>query len=146
MPPTDVEDASEVATLNALPGSADLLRRAEQLPSYTIPRRRAVHDVHRLMRLARLLEDAGLRDGARDLAQGSLIDLLRSEVKDRETDEAFQQALSEEGRIAVDVVTEYHKQRHDENTVYVAASAENVRDLTDAIGRRTARGPSSRLR
>lgn len=140
MPPTEVEDASEVATLSALPASADLFKRVEQLPSYTIPRRRSVHDVHRLMRLARLLEDAGLRDGARDLAQGSLIDVLRSEVKDRETDEAFQQALSEEGRIAVDVVTEYHKQRRDENTVYVTASVENVRDLTDAIGRRMREG------
>jgi hypothetical protein len=66
--------------------------------------------------------------------------VLRSEVKDRETDEAFQQALSEEGRIAVDVVTEYHKQRRDENTVYVTASVENVRDLTDAIGRRMREG------
>jgi type III restriction enzyme len=140
MPPTDVEDASEVATLNPLPTSAKLLKRVEQLPSYTIPRRRSVHDVHRLMRLARVLEDASLKDGARDLAQVALINVLRQEVSDRQTDEAFQQALSEEGRIAVDVVTEYHKQARDENTVYLAASSENVRDLTEAVGRRMREG------
>lgn len=140
MPPTDVEDASEVATLTALSASAAFLKRVEQLPSYSIPRRRSVHDVHRLMRLARVLEDAGQRDGARDVAQRSLVDVLRSELKERETDEAFQQALSEGGTISVDVVTEYHKQQRDERTMYVPASVENVRDLTDAIGRRMREG------
>ena len=140
MPPTDAEDASTIAVLIAAPSAATLLPRVNQLPSYTIPRRRSVHEGHRLMRLARALEDGGLKENARSVARDALVGAMRDELHERESEETFQAAMAERGTIAVNVLTHSGRERTGEDTIHIEASSENVRDLIDSIGRRMREG------
>jgi type III restriction enzyme len=139
VPPTELEDARELAQLEAWPAATELIARVNQLPSYTIPRRRSVHDAHRLMRLARVLEDAGIRANARDRAREALLSVLRQETQSRESDPGFRDSLHAGGTLKLSVLT-YAADKSEESTVQVAASDENLRDLIDAIGRRTREG------
>ena len=139
VPPTELEDAREMAQLNAVSELSGLIERVNHLPNYTIPRRRSVHDAHRLMRLARVLEDAGLRDNAREIARDSLLAVLREERLARGSDQSFRQLLDAGGTIRLSVLT-YAADNAVEGTIQVEASDENVRDLSDAIGRRTREG------
>lgn len=139
MPPTELENARELTTLTAAPKAAPIIARVNQLPSYTIPRRRSVHDTHRLMRLARVLEDAGIRNDAREIARRTLLEVLRQELHSRDKDPVFQTSLTSGGTIAVSVLT-YTADKSDEGRIQIAASDENVRDQIDAIGRRMREG------
>lgn len=139
MSPTELEDARELATLTADSEFDPLFPRVNQLPSYTIPRRQSVHEAHRIMCLARVMEDADISENARDLLRQKLIAVLLDELHRREKVPEFQQSLSEGGTISVRVLT-YAAEKAAENTISIAASDENVRHQIDAIGRRLREG------
>ena len=137
-PLTQLEDASDCVELFC-DQHESLLELVSTLPSYTIPTRTSVHNVHRFMRLARVLEDAQIRSDARDTARNELVRVLLHELEIRRRSSAFRRFVKEGTTLKVRVLS-YASASTQEDIAEIPASDENLRDHVDAIGRRVREG------
>ncbi len=142
MPPVMIEKGENLVTLSRAPDSDALFAALAALPSYTIPRARKTNQVHRLMRLSRLLAHDEIDGNAIDKAKAHLLEVLRTEYKGVSRSRQFRSIIEEKGKIEVRqvnwrVATDIADAG--ENIVLDIA-AENIEDLFDGVGRKLGEG------
>jgi type III restriction enzyme len=146
LPPMDVEEGNDLVEVSLDEGLRDCYDALAQIPNYAIPRVRQVSQVHRLMRLTRLLDRADIDDSADDLARETLTTALVRTRKRLLKDDAFKQAVA--GLGSVDLMERRHEvlgeESKDEDTPIPAGSEpltdDDIQHLFEEGGRRLREG------
>ncbi len=139
--PADVQKGAERIELSLNPDLDACVAALASLPSYAIPRRNRVSEVHRMMRLARQLSNTAILSSAPDQARSLVIEHLIRRVDQLHRDAEFKELMEEKSQLDVggrslnlgdDSTTTESKQ--------LAVSTENIKDLFESSGRTLGEG------
>lgn len=131
LPPTDVERGEDTVTLQRRPESDDLFSVLEELPSYSVPRQQSPSQIHRLLRLSRLLAFDGISSNAPDQARTQLLNHLITLRDEHLVGERNDEGLEEEMKITIRSVNwELRGEQVDEaGETEVAVSSEDLQQM-----------------
>jgi type III restriction enzyme len=142
MPPVSIEKGEDLLTLARSPNIEDVFLALSALPSYTIPRSRKTSQVHRLMRLSRLLTHDQIDENAIEKAKARLLEILREEYGNVARSRQFRATVEEKAKMEMRQVNwrvGTDDAQEGENIVLNIA-AENIDDLFDGVGRKLGEG------
>jgi len=140
VPPTAVEEGNALVSLRRAKEADPLLEHIAGLPSYTVPRRRFASDVNRLMRLAHVLASNDIRADAIDEARDALVGVLLRKLEAFKKTTEFKKVKEERATISVNVLVHGADGAQRTETTNVSASAENLVDLFEIVGRQLREG------
>jgi len=142
VPPIDVETSAEAVTLHRAEGTEAIFEALTKLPSYTVPTKRRVKQVRRMMRLARALVRDGIDTSAIDTAREQVCALLTKKLEDKRKDQGFLDQVSGKAMVSYGArVYDLTKQEYVETTsAEVATSPENIDHLFAEAGRKIGEG------
>ena len=142
MPPVDVQLGEEVVELHQAPDSEAAFAALAAVPTYVVPRKRKSSQIKRLMKLARLLTNNDINDGAGAEAKQVLVDALNDEYARVKDTARFKQIVDERAKIDIDTVnwevgTDLSRAG---DSTKIDIAAENIEDLFEATGRKLHEG------
>ena len=142
VPPTEVETSTEAVTLHRADGTEAIFEALAKLPSYTVPTKRKVKQVRRMMRLARALVRDGIDGSAINTAKDKVYALLQGKLEEKRNDQGFLDQVGGKAMVSYGaLVYDLTKQEYvDTISAEVATSSENINHLFDAAGRRIGEG------
>lgn len=142
MPPVGVERGENLQELSRSLGSDAAFDALTKLPSYSIPRRRRTSEVHRLMRLSRLLSNDGLDPDAPDRATAILLDALAEAYRQLQQRQDVDTDVTEMGKLDIRSVAVRLGIGIDSSdaTQALPMSPENIDDDFEAAGRQLGEG------
>ena len=142
VPPTVVETSAEAVTLRRATGTEAVFGALAKLPGYTVPTRRKVKQVRRMMRLARALVYDGIDESAIDEAKAEVCGLLHVMLEDKREDQGFNDQVRGKALISYDSrVYDLTRQEYVTTTSReIAMSPENINDLFEEAGRKIGEG------
>ena len=142
VPPTQVEISAEAVTLRRADGSEPIFETLSKLPGYTVPTRRKVKQVRRLMRLARALVSDGIDKSAIATAKSEVCALIQTKLDARRGDQGFLDQVRGKSLVSFGArVFDLTRQEFvDTTSREVAIAPENLSDLFDEAGRRIGEG------
>lgn len=142
VPPTEVREGKAVVQLKRANGSEALFKVLEGLPTYTIPRTRAIKPVVRLAKLASLLAEAAITEDPVKTYRSKLTNLVLKEHRQLEENAEFKQRVDEAAVLDIRKrrVTYFEKPGEKNDATSPASSRarvadENVEDLYAEAGR-----------
>lgn len=142
VPPIEVESPSESVTLHRDDGTRAIFEALAKMPSYTVPTRRKVKQVRRLMRLARALVRDGIDLNALDNAKDAVCDLLTKQVDEKKKAPDFKAQVAGKAKVTYSarVYDVVHQEYGESTKGEVATSPENIDHLFAEAGRRITEG------
>ena len=142
VPPTQVQTSAEAVTLSRADGSEPIFEALSKLPSYTVPTRRKVKQIRRIMRLARALVHDGIDESAIATAKSRVFALLQTKLDVRRADQAFLNQVRGKALVSFGArVFDMTRQEFvDTTSREVAIAPENLNDLFNEAGRRIGEG------
>ena len=142
VPPTEVETSAEAVTLHRADGTEAIFEALAKLPSYTVPTKRKVRQVRRMMRLARALVQDGIDGSAIDAARDQVCALLQEALEERRKDQGFLDQVAGKAMVSYGArVYDLTKQEYVETiAAEVATSPENIDHLFAEAGRKIGEG------
>ena len=138
----DVERSEDIIELHRARGSEAAFEALTAMPSYVVPRKRKASQVRRVMKLARLLTNDDIDDGALSAAKQELLKVLTTEYHQKKGTKRFKDIVEERKHIEIeavnwDVGTDASRQGE---SVKVDIASENIDDLFEATGRKLNEG------
>ena len=142
VPPTVVETSAEAVTLRRATGTEAVFGALAKLPGYTVPTRRKVKQVRRMMRLARALVYDGIDESAIDEAKAEVCALLHAMLEDKREDQGFKDQVDGKALISYGArIYDLTRKEYVNTTSHeVATSPENINDLFNEAGRKIGEG------
>ena len=142
VPPAEVEISKEAVTLRRASGTEAVFEALAKLPGYTVPTRRKIKHVRRMMRLARALVYDGIDESAIDEAKAEVCALLHAMLEDKREDQGFNDQVDGKALISYGArVYDLTRKEYVNTTSHkVAMSPENITDLFKEAGRKIGEG------
>ena len=142
VPPVQVSTASESVTLMRADGTEAIFDALAKMPSYTVPTRRKVKQVRRLMKMSRALANDGIDSDALTNAKDSICDLLADRLNQLKSKQEFQDKVSGKATVIYGArVYDVVQQKYVESSQgEMATSPENIEHLFAESGRRITEG------
>lgn len=142
VPPTEVETSAEAVTLHRADGTEAIFEALAKLPSYTVPTKRKVKQVRRVMRLARALVQDGIDGSAIDTAKDDVCALLQEALEEKRKVQGFLDQVAGKALVSYGArVYDLTKQEYVETiAAEVATSPENIDHLFVEAGRKIGEG------
>lgn len=141
LPPVTVRQGSEVVVLDRRAGTEEAFTGLAHIPSYIIPKSRKTSQVHRVMKLARLLANDGLNEEGPEEATRELVDVLQAEYERLKETDSFKALVQSREKVQVEAISiQLGGRIEEEDGFEINVSAENIDDLFDWAGRRLGEG------
>lgn len=142
VPPVQVDSAHESVTLVRAEDATAIFKALGKMPSYTVPSRRKVKQVRRLMRMARALVADSIDPDAITKAKSAICATLLNRLKELRSDEDFQSRVAGKETVVFGARTyDVVKQKYvDATKAEAATSPENIDHLFAESGRRITEG------
>ncbi|WP_420611586.1 DEAD/DEAH box helicase [Candidatus Spongiisocius sp.] len=142
VPPTPVQPSTEAVTLHRADGSEPIFKALAKLRGYTVPTRRKIKQVRRMMSLALALVQDGIHQTAIATARSAVWSLLQTKLDAKRADQTFVDQVHGKALVSYGTrVFDLTRQEFVNATAgEVAISPENLNDLFDEAGRRIGEG------
>lgn len=141
IPPVAIEKGVDMVTLSQRKGAERDFEALSKIPSYVIPRPRKIKGVRRLMKLARLLANDEIDPNAVEVANESLVSVLRAEYQRLSKTREFKSIVQSRGKVKVKSVDwQITGELGGEDTIVLDIAKQNLDDLFDTAGRKMGEG------